>query len=260
MSAQKPQLLDVGTPPDNRQIAFLREGTQGKGLFWLGGYNSDMMGNKAQKLLDIALMQELQMTRFDYMAHGQSSGDFLNTNISKWLEDAIAVFEHCCDAPQILIGSSMGGWLALLLNQYLRAKGDERVKGLILIAPAVDMTRDLVPQRFTQEQLQEMKDHGHIKVPSAYSDEPYIYTYNLIEDGARHLMFGNPIETGCPVHILQGQKDPDVPPAHAQKLLQHLMLDEASLSLIPDGDHRLSRDKDLDLLERITISFAQKWL
>lgn len=260
MSAQKPQLLDVGTAPDNRKIAFLREGKPGKGLFWLGGYNSDMMGNKAQKLLEIALAHDLQLTRFDYMAHGQSNGDFLNANISKWLEDAIKVFEHCCDAPQILVGSSMGGWLALLLNRYLRQKGDDRIKGLILIAPAVDMTRELVPQRFTAAQLQEMKKKGHIEVPSAYSDAPYIYTYNLLEDGEQHLMLGTPIETGCPVHILQGQKDPDVPASHAQKLLQHLMLDEASLSLVPDGDHRLSRDQDLALLEKITVSFAQKWL
>lgn len=260
MSATNPQLLDVGTAPLNRKIAYLREGRKGKGLFWLGGYNSDMGGNKAQRLCEIALTHDLQMTRFDYMAHGQSTGDFLKANISLWLEDALSVFNQCCNEPQILVGSSMGGWLSLLLNKYLRAQGNDQIKGIILIAPAVDMTRDLVPQRFSDTQLQQMREEGHIEVPSAYGDAPYIYTQNLIDDGAQHLMFGTEIETGCPVHILQGQQDPDVPAAHAQKLMQHFMLDDVSLSLIPDGDHRLSREGDLALLERITVLFAQKYL
>ena len=150
----------------------------------------------------------------------------------------------------------MGGWIAMLLNQWLRGHNQHDIKGMVLVAPAIDMTRELVPQRFSQTQLSEMKTKGYIEVPSKYGDGPYIYTQNLIDDGEQHLMFGKPIETGCPVHILQGQKDPDVPAAHAEKLLQHLMLDEAQLSLVPDGDHRLSRPEDLALLKRAILQFV----
>lgn len=215
-----------------------------------------MQGNKAQALVELGNEHGFSVTRFDYMAHGQSTGDFHHANISLWLEDAIAVFEKCGDGPQILVGSSMGGWLAILLNQHFRAQGADRIAGMILIAPALDMTRELVPLRFSQSQLAEMKSQGFIEVPSKYGDGPYIYTQNLIDDGEKHLLLGAPIETGCPVHILQGQQDPDVPAAHAERLLQHLMLDEAQITMVPDGDHRLSRPEDLALLKRSILQLV----
>jgi len=228
------------------------------GLFWLGGYNSDMHGSKAGAIDRFGEKSGFSVTRFDYTAHGQSSGDFMHACISTWLEDAAAVFENFAKGPQILIGSSMGSWLAMLLNQKLRATNNKQVKAMVLIAPAIDMTRELVPKRFSTKQLDQIKRDGHIEVPSAYSDSPYIYTQKLLDDGEQHLMLGKPIQTHCPVHIIQGQQDPDVPPEHAQRLLQHLMLDEACLTLVPDGDHRLSRPQDLAILERALSSFAQE--
>ena len=147
----------------------------------------------------------------------------------------------------------------MLLNRHLVKSGKgELVKAMLLIAPAVDMTKELVPQRFSDQQLAKMKQDGHLEVPSAYSDQPYIYTQKLLDDGEQHLLLGEPIETGCSVHIIQGQKDPDVPPAHAQRLLQHLMLDEARMTIVPDGDHRLSRPQDLELLNSILNSLVQE--
>ena len=248
--------IKLGLGNSRREIAVLHREGNSRGLFWLGGYNSDMQGSKANALDAFGASTGLSVTRFDYMAHGQSSGDFMRATISTWLEDAIAVFERFTNGPQILVGSSMGGWLAMLLNRHLRSKGIATVKAMLLIAPAVDMTRELVPKRFTAEQLTKMKETGHIKVPSAYSKEPYIYTQALIDDGEQHLLLGQPIKTDCPVHIIQGQQDPDVPPTHAQRLLQHLILNEAYLTLMPDGDHRLSRPQDLVKLTAVLNSLV----
>lgn len=241
-----------------RELAILHREGNDLGLFWLGGYNSDMRGSKAEVLDQFGAQHNFSVTRFDYMAHGQSTGNFRHATISAWLEDAIAVFEKFARGPQILVGSSMGGWLAMLLNRHLQSHGFEAAKALVLIAPAIDMTRELVPKRFTKEQLQDLKRAGYLEIPSAYAQTPYCYTQKLLDDGEQHLLFGKPIETGCPVHILQGQQDPDVPPAHAQRLLQHLMLDEAHLTLVPDGDHRLSRPQDLETLKRLLGSLVQE--
>ncbi len=147
----------------------------------------------------------------------------------------------------------------MLLNRHLQNIGKGNlVRAMLLIAPAVDMTKELVPQRFSVAQLAQMKRDGHLEVPSTYSDAHYIYTQKLLDDGEQHLMLGEPIETGCPVHIIQGQQDPDVPPEHAQRLFQHLMLDEVTMTLVPDGDHRLSRPQDLELMASILNSLVQE--
>ena len=190
----------------------------------------------------------LAVTRFDYSGHGLSGGDFLAGTISRWLEEALAVFAGT-EGEQVVVGSSMGGWLALLLNRALRQRGERRVRALVLIAPAVDMTEDLMRATFTRRELRALAEQGLVEQPSDYSDEPYPITAGLIEDGVQHLMFGRGIETGCPVTILQGAKDKDVPQAHALKLVQHLLTDPVTFTLIPDGDHRLSREADLRLLE-----------
>src|SRR5690606_14250904 len=218
------------------------------GLFWLGGYRSDMAGSKAGALDAFGERHGLAVTRFDYSGHGQSGGDFLDGTISRWLEEALAVFA-LTEGPQIVVGSSMGGWLALLPSRAPRARGDDRVQGLILIAPAVDMTEDLMRATLTNKELKSLEERGLVEQPSEYSDEPYPITRALIEDGNQHLMFGRGIVTGCPVTILQGGRDKDVPREHAMKLVQHLLSDPVTFTLVPDGDHRLSRPEDIALLE-----------
>jgi len=240
--------IEVGQGADARRIAILSRPGSNPGLFWLGGFRSEMTGGKATTLDSFGAREGLAVTRLDYSGHGQSGGDFLDGAISRWLEEALAVFAMT-SGPQIVIGSSMGGWLALLLNKALRARGEGRIKAIILIAPAVDMTEDLMREEFTPEDFDALATRGVILQPSQYSDEPYPITAKLIEDGAKHLLFGGAIETDCPVTILQGGKDPDVPQEHALKLVAHLLSDPVTLTLIPDGDHRLSREQDLRLLE-----------
>lgn len=231
----------------DRDIAVKQRPGKAPGLFWLGGFKSDMEGSKALALDAFAEENGLACTRFDYSGHGVSGGDFLDGTISRWLEEALTVFA-LTEGPQIIIGSSMGGWLAMLLNQALREKGDARVAGIVLIAPAIDMTDDLMRATFTDQEREDLQEKGRVEQPSDYSEEPYVLTRALIEDGDKHLMFGAPIETGCPVHILQGAKDTDVPAGHAIKLLSHLMLDPVTFTLVPEGDHRLSTPEDLDRL------------
>ncbi len=245
--AGKMDFLDVGRDTEKRRIAIERTGDGVPGLFWLGGFKSDMAGSKALALVDMGKKLGLGVTRFDYSGHGHSQGDFLEGTISRWLEEALAVFETT-KGPQIVIGSSMGGWLALLLNRELQERKDPRIRALVVIAPAVDMTRDLMADGFTGQERDQLEQTGRVVRPSDY-EEPYILTRQLIEDGDRHLLFGRTIRTGCPVFILQGAQDEAVAPSHAHKLVSHLLLDPVFYTQIPDGDHSLSRPQDLQVLE-----------
>lgn len=246
----------IGLGADERKISVVHREGKTPGLFWLGGFKSDVMGAKALALDAFGGEHGLSVTRFDYSGHGHSGGDFLDGTISRWLEEAVAVF-GTTEGPQIIIGSSMGGWLALLLNQALQKAGAHRVAGLVLIAPAVDMTEDLMRATFTPAELHDLHNKGRVEQASDYSDEPYVLTEQLIADGSHHLLFGKgSIVTGCPVHILQGGKDTDVPPEHALKLLSHLTLDPVRFTLIPDGDHRLSRDEDLAKLKSAVLELV----
>lgn len=248
--------LTVGKGAQSREIAVIRRAGGAPGLFWLSGFKSDMTGSKALALDGLGEARGWAVTRFDYSGHGESGGEFLDGTISRWLEEALAVFEST-RGPQIVIGSSMGGWLALLLNQALRARSTSRIKALVLIAPAADMTEDLMRAGFSAEELHALQTTGRVAQPSDYSDEDYVLTQGLIVDGARHLLMGKgSIVTGCPVAMLQGGRDPDVPVSHALKLLSHLTLDTVSFTLVPDGDHRLSRDQDLDLLKETVTRLA----
>ena len=244
-------LISVGSDAHTRKIAVLqRAGTHEPGLFWLGGFKSDMRGQKAEAVDAFGGELGLAVTRFDYSGHGASGGDFLDGTISRWLEEALAVFS-LTRGTQILVGSSMGGWMALLLNRALRQRGETRVAGIVLIAPAIDMTEDLMRAQFTPEQLHDLHARGRVEKPSAYADSPYVLTEALIVDGSRHLLMGKgSIVTNCPIAILQGARDADVPATQALKLLSHLTLDAVSFTLVPDGDHRLSRPQDLALLGR----------
>jgi pimeloyl-ACP methyl ester carboxylesterase len=216
------------------------------GLFWLGGFKSDMKGTKVAALDAWAAAQGRACLRFDYSGHGESSGDFKDGTIGQWLEESVEVFAQFAQGPQVVIGSSMGGWLALLLAKELRKqKGAAPIAGMVLIAPAVDFTEELMWKPFSDAIKREIEDKGLWLRPSQYSESAYPITRQLIEEGRKHLLLGGLIETGCPVHILQGVQDPDVPWRHAQELVSRFARDDVVLTLIKDGDHRLSRPEDI---------------
>jgi pimeloyl-ACP methyl ester carboxylesterase len=218
----------------------------GPGLVWLGGFASDMSGTKAQFLAERAQAQGRACLRFDYSGHGASEGRFIDGCIGDWLAQSVAVFEASTQGPQILIGSSMGGWLALLLARHLAAAGAlARLAGLVLLAPAVDFTEELMWAELDAAARAELMENGVWGRPSDYAPKPTPITRRLIEDGRRHLLFGGMIRTHAPVYILQGMADPDVPWRHALRLVEHMSADPVTLSFIADGDHRLSRPQDL---------------
>lgn len=221
------------------------------GLIWLGGFKSDMDGTKAIALDQWAAEQGLSCTRFDYSGHGLSEGAFTDGTISQWTDDAETIFERITTGPQILVGSSMGGWISLLLaKRYLAKVGHDasRIRGMVLIAPAADFTERLMWTGFPDAVKETILTEGRWEKPSDYSDDPYIITRALIEDGRQNLLMDTPIETGCPVHILQGLEDPDVPWQHAEATFHNLVRDDALITFVKDGDHRLSRPQDLDLM------------
>jgi pimeloyl-ACP methyl ester carboxylesterase len=244
--AQTPTFIEVGAADAKLRIAVrTREGSS-PGLFWLGGFKSDMQGTKAMALDAWAAEHTRACVRFDYSGHGESGGDFANGTIGHWLEESIAVFEQSCAGPQVVIGSSMGGWMALLLARELARRPASRasLKGLVLIAPAPDFTEELMWKGFSSEIRRQIETTGVWLRPSEYG-EPYPITSNLIEEGRKHLLLGSAIEVGCPVHILQGAQDPDVPWKHAFALVHRLPADDVVLTMIQDGDHRLSRPQDI---------------
>jgi len=252
------KFLPVGEGAQRRAIAVRVLAGAPPGLFWLGGYKSDMKGTKAQALADWAAQQRRGFVRFDYSGHGESEGAFTDGTIGRWLAESLAVFDACCRGPQVLIGSSMGGWLALLLVRALRTRreaGPGSVAGLVLIAPAIDFTEELMWKRFTPEIKRELETKGVWARPSQYSPEPYLVTRQLIEEGRQHLLLGGMMETGCPVRILQGVIDPDVPWQHAKALLARFACDDVVLTLVKDGDHRLSRPEDIERLLAAVAEF-----
>jgi pimeloyl-ACP methyl ester carboxylesterase len=236
---------------DGTEIAYRRIEGAAPGVVWLGGYRSDMLGTKAETLSAWAERTGRAFLRFDYSGHGESGGVFAEGTISKWLGESLAVFRRLTEGPQVLVGSSMGGWVALRLIQELSKAGEgDRIAGLVLLAPAPDFTAELIEPALTKKQKRELAEKGYFEEKSEYSPEPNVYTRALIEDGRQNLVMTGPIDTHCPVHILQGMADPDVPHTHALKLVSLLPADDMTLSLIPNGDHRLSRPEDLDLLVR----------
>ena len=239
---------------DGISIAWLNDGAEPAsaercGTFWLGGFKSDMRGSKAEVLADHARKTERSFVRFDYSGHGESGGEFVDGTISSWLDQAEAVLNQCAPGRRVLIGSSMGGWLALLLaKRQIETGNADRLGGLILIAPAVDMTRDLMWDKYGDDFRDEVVRLGRYERPSEYSDEPYVITRALIEDGTRHLLLEMGLRVPCPVRILQGEDDPDVPWQHALKTYHALNGDDVTFGLIKHGDHRLSGERNLVLL------------
>jgi len=243
---QNPCFIEVGKANKTRRIAVRARAGGSPGLFWLGGFKSDMQGTKALALEAWAETRNRACVRFDYSGHGESGGDFVDGTIGRWLEESVAVFERFCDGPQVVIGSSMGGWMALLLARELAARPASRASlaGLVLIAPAPDFTEELMWKSFSPKVRREIETKGMWLRPSEYGD-PYPITRNLIEEGRKHLLLGSAIEVGCPVRILQGAQDPDVPWRHAFALAHRLPADDVVLTMIQDGDHRLSRPQDI---------------
>ncbi len=239
--------VEIGQGAAARKIAVRARPGGSPGLFWLSGFNSDMAGTKALALDAWAAQCDRACVRFDYSGHGASGGAFIDGTIGRWLEEAVAVFDAFCDGPQVVIGSSMGGWIALLLAREIarrRTAGRAALAGLVLIAPAPDFTEELMWKGFSKKIRKEIETNGVWMRPSAYG-EPYPITKTLIEEGRNHLLLGSAIEVGCPVRILQGAKDPDVPWQHAFELTNRLPSDDVVLTMIQDGDHRLSRPQDI---------------
>ena len=249
-SPAAPAYLDV----EGRRIALRAQPGKAPGVMFLGGFKSDMQGSKATHLAQWAAGRGHAFVRFDYSGHGESGGSFTEGTISRWLEEALAVFDRATQGGQVLVGSSMGGWIALLLARALAGRGEERLKALVLIAPAPDFTEDLMWAEFPPPVRRIIEEQGRFLKPSLYGEEAYEITRALIEDGRRHLLLGAPFKVGCPVRILQGAQDKDVPWEHAMRLVTCLAEDDVVFSLVKDGDHRLSRPEDL---ERLTAALEE---
>ncbi len=237
----------VETPSGHRLAVRVRAG-EGPPVVWLGGFRSDMRATKALALDGWAAERGRALVRFDYSGHGESEGRFEEGTISAWLADAQTVLDRFVDRPPILVGSSMGGWIACLVARGLAQAGRPAPAGLVLIAPALDFTEALMWQAFSPEIRQTLERDRVWYRETPYADKPDPIRMALIEDGRRHLLLDGPIMTGCPVHILQGMEDPDVPHPHAIRIVERLPKAGTLLTLIADGDHRLSRPQDIRLL------------
>jgi len=247
--------LDVGAGAEARRIAYLKSAGNDAlpGVMWFSGFHSEMASTKAATVAAWAKSQGLSCLRFDYSAHGRSAGRIEDGSISRWLEEARAVFSALSRGPQVLVGSSMGGYIALLLLRALLAQASSeaaRIKALVLIAPAWDMT-ELLWTNLPASARQAIEATGVYLRPSRYGDGPYPITRRLIEDGRQHLIASAPFDPGRPLHILHGLQDPDVPWEHTLDLVAHLAGDWVQVSAVPDGEHRLSRPQDLALLLEI---------
>ena len=232
--------------PEGRRIAYRRTPGQGPGVVFLGGFRSDMEGTKALHLEDWARARGCAFLRFDYSGHGASSGDFLDGAIGDWAADAMAAISALTEGPQVLVGSSMGGWIACLVARAM----PERVAGLVGIAAAPDFTEDSIWAGFSEDQRLALAETGRIELPSDYSDEPYVITRRLIEDGRRNLVLRAPLPLPVPVRLLQGTEDTDVDTSVALRLLAHAESPDMRLTLVKGADHRFSTPDCLALVAR----------
>lgn len=259
MTASVPQIEDTAsplfwqyeTPEGALRLAYLSRdasaaGAGKPGIVWMGGFKSDMRSTKAARLDALAAATGRSCLRYDYAGHGESEGAFEDGTIGQWAAQSLAIVRALTSGPQIVVGSSMGGWIALLVARELAKLGEsDRLAGLVLIAPAVDFTEALMWPQLSAAARRDIETKGFWLRPTPYAPDPYPITRALIEDGRRHLLFDGEIHANCPVHILQGMQDPDVPWRHALTLVEHLAGDPCTLTLIKDGDHRLSREEDI---------------
>ena len=229
------------------------------GIAWLGGWRSDMQGSKALALDALARSRGWACLRHDYSGHGESGGDITHGTISRWTKESLAVLDAFADGGRFLLcGSSMGAWIALRMVAALEERGRlDQVIGLLLIAPAPDFVTELMEPRMGEAERRAIAETGRWEEPSDYSDEPNVWTAEFLDDGRRAAVLTGPLHLGVPVHVVQGTADAEVPVSHAEKLLSHLPADEATITLVRDGDHRLSRDEDLVLLRRLATGMVE---
>lgn len=232
--------------PDGSSIAYHRSDGTGTGVVFIHGLMSDMDGGKALHVEAQCRAQGRPFVRFDQFGHGLSSGAFPDGSVGRWAEDTVAVLDHLTDGPQVLVGSSCGGWL-MLLAALARP---ERVAGLVGIAPAPDFTEDLSWPSLTPEQQEMVTREGRVEMPNPYSEDPYVYSKRLFDDGRRNLLLRDTIPIHCPVRILHGQQDEAVPWERSLILMDRLAGTDVECTFIKAGDHRLSEPADLDRLSR----------
>lgn len=242
--AEIPRIL---SRPDGATIAYRALPGANPGIVFLSGFRSDMTGTKALFLDDYCRRRGRAYVRFDYFGHGRSSGDFADGTIGRWADDAVAVIDSLTAGPQILVGSSMGGWIMLLAA---RAR-PERVRALVGIAAAPDFTEDSLWPRLNAGQRAEITRAGRVVLPSEYDSAGYLYTRALVEDGRRNLVLRSPLPFAGKVRLLHGMRDQSVPWQRSLAIAEHIGADDVAVTLVKDGDHRLSRDEDLARLARV---------
>lgn len=250
-----PPLPDHAVRSDGATIAYHRTPGKSPGVMFLTGFRSDMEGSKALALEAFCRARGQAFLRFDYFGHGASSGDFNDGTIGRWAEDAVFALDTLTDGPQVLVGSSMGGWLMGLAA----LKRPERIVGLLGIAAAPDFTEDLIETELNAKQRAALEKNGAVAIPNCYDpDDPYLITKALIDDGRDHLLLRKPINLGMPVRLIQGLKDEDVPWQTALKLQEKLISDDVEITFVKDGTHRLSEPHDLDRLTALLASLLAK--
>ncbi len=238
---------------DGERLAYHRLDGKAPGVLFCPGFKSDMGGTKASALETLCRGVGRACVRFDYRGHGRSTGRFRDGTIGTWLADTLAILDAVCDGPQVVVGSSMGGWLALLAA---RAR-PEKVRGLVLVAPAPDFTEELIWDQLSADERQKLMQDGLITQPSEYDEEPYEITRELIEEGRNHLLMREAIAIACPVRILHGVQDGDVPWQLSLRLSEQLESQDVTLTLVKSGDHRLSEPADLRRLMTTVESLAR---
>jgi len=236
--------LAILARPDGATIAYRRLAGTAPGIVFLGGFRSDMTGTKALFLEQFCRARGSAFVRFDYFGHGRSSGDIADGTIGRWAEDAVAVIDRLTEGRQILVGSSMGGWI-IGLAALARP---ERMHALVGVAAAPDFTEDLLWPRLTPEQRRIVMEQGRVTLPSVYDPAGYVYTRALLEDGRQNLVLRGPIAIDRPVRLLHGLRDDSVPWQTSLTLADRLASRDVTVTLVKDGDHRLSADADLGRL------------
>lgn len=230
------------------------------GFMFLGGFKSDMTGRKAESMADLARATRRRVLRFDYSGHGQSTGEFTKQVVSDWLEQTVHMFLTYTRSRVVVVGSSMGGWLALLLARRLMQEDRaafRRIAGIVLLAPAADMTQDLMWNNYSEKVRDQIRDKGIYREPSAYG-EPYEITAKLLTDGLNHLVLEEGLDLPFPVRIIQGTEDQDVPVDHAIRTFEALRGPDITLTLVKQGDHRLSSPTELKLICDTALSLAER--
>lgn len=230
--------------PDGNYVAYAKTEGRAPTVVFLGGFRSDMTGTKAMALEAWAHRTGRAYLRFDYLGHGQSSGRFEDGTIGRWLDDSLAAIDSLTTGKLVLVGSSMGGWLSFLAG---RAR-PERLAGLVLIAAAPDFTERMLLKDLSAEDRRKLERDGRLERPSQYSPEPSVFTWKLIEEGRHHLLLDKKLALPCPVRLLHGQSDPDVPWEYSLQIARHVEAPEVITTLIKGGDHRLSTPSDIDRL------------